>query len=502
MTELKVKEEVNWRPQPKQEQFLRLWCYEALFGGTKGPGKTDALIAEATMQLPKPGYQAIIFRRTQPKLSEIVERSFKHFHGSKAAWNGEKLRWTWPNRNFIAFGYCKDEKDKYNYQGHEYGFIGFDQLEEFTLSMYLFLLAQNRSSVKGINCYTRSTANPGNIGHAWVKDRFIDRLDGIGTPKYFKRVNDEDIETTSEDPMGLSRAFVFASVEDNPALLSNDPDYLRRLDMLPEIDKKALRYGDWDIFSGQFFKEFARRIHVIPSVSDWGVPNNRFFALDYGYGKPASVGWYASFPDGTIIRYKELYVEGYTYEDLAHKIVEMNGTEPIAYGVADPAIWGDKAHHFQNAYKQDDLAAKGPSGGETMQAIFGDKLPLLRADHARIIGWGKVREYLKPFINEAGKETALFLLTQNCVNAIRTIPGVIHDQTIPEDLDTSGEDHAVDEIRYALMSRPPLPKLPKPEQTPNQEFWSRVNKDIKMHSANSQEGNTRLITSDENREIV
>ena len=496
------KKNPEWHPQPKQEKFLMLPWYEALFGGTKGPGKTDALLAEATAQLSTPGYQAIIFRRTQPKLSEIVERSFKAFHGSSASWNGEKLRWTWPNRNFIAFGYCKDEKDKYNYQGHEYGFIGFDQLEEFTLTMYLFLLAQNRSSAKGINCYTRSTANPGNIGHAWVKDRFIDRLDGNGTPKFFKRVNDEDTETTPNDPMGLSRAFVFASVEDNPALLTNDPDYLRRLDMLPEVDKKALRYGDWDIFSGQFFKEFVKRIHVIPSVSDWGVPNNRFFSLDYGYGQPASVGWYASFPEGTIVRYKELYVEGYTYEDLARKIVEMNGNEPISYGVADPAIWGDKQHHFQNAFKQEELAAKGPSGGETMQAVFGSNLPLLRGDNARVIGWGKMREYLKPFVNDSGKETAKFLITQNCINAIRTLPGLIHDQSIPEDLDTNGEDHAADEMRYALMSRPPLPKAPVPEETPNQAFWSRVKKDIKKNFVGAEEGGLRTISCDENREIV
>jgi hypothetical protein len=110
MPEAKVKENPKWNPQPKQLQFLELCWYEALFGGTKGPGKTDALLCEATMQLDKPGYQGIIFRRTQPKLAEIVERSFKAFHGSSAAWNGEKLRWTWPNRNFIAFGYCRTRR--------------------------------------------------------------------------------------------------------------------------------------------------------------------------------------------------------------------------------------------------------------------------------------------------------------------------------------------------------------------------------------------------------
>ena len=483
---------MDWYPQSKQEKFLRLGCYEALFGGTKGPGKTDALLGESTRQLEKPGYQGIIFRRTQPKLTEIVERSFKWFNGTGPAWNGEKHRWTWPNRNFIAFGYCKDEKDKYNYQGHEYGFMGFDQLEEFTETMYLFLLAQNRSSAPGIKCYTRSTANPGNVGHAWVKARFIDKLDKIGTAKYFKRVSDEDIETTLDDPNALSRAFVFASVEDNEILLKNDPDYLKRLDMLPEIDKKALRYGDWDIFAGQFFKEWARRIHVIPSTVDFGIPNRRFIAFDYGYGAPSSVGWYACFPTGQIVRYKEFYHEGYTYEDLAHKILEINGTDPVEYAVADPAIWGDRPHHLHNAYKVGPLESKGESGGETMLKIFSDDsrvgvhFPLFRADNARIIGWGRVREYIKPYFTPEGVETAQFLVTQNCVNFIRTIPGLIHDSIIQEDLDTSGEDHPADEVRYALMSRPRVPILAPPPKTPAQEFWKRVEKDLKGSSGEGQ----------------
>jgi hypothetical protein len=500
---------LDWKPQAKQEKFLRLPWYECLFGGTKGPGKTDALLAEATRQLEIPGYQGIIFRRTQPKLTEIVERSFKWFNKTGPSWNGEKLRWTWPNRNFIAFGYCKDEKDKYNYQGHEYGFMGFDQLEEFTETMYLFLLAQNRSSAPGIKCYTRSTANPGNIGHAWVKARFIDKLAKDGTPKYFRRIGDEDKESNVDDHLALSRAFVFASVEDNEILLKNDPDYLKRLDMLPEVDKKALRYGDWDIFAGQFFKEWAKRIHVIPSAVDFGIPNNRFIAFDYGYGAPASVGWYAVFPTGQIIRYKEFYHEGYTYEDLAYKILEINGSDPVAYAVADPAIWGDMPHHLQNAYKTKPLEAKGESGGETMHRIFSDEnrpgpvhFPLMRADNARIIGWGRVREYLKPYFTPEGKETAQFLVTENCLNFIRTIPGLIHDSIITEDLDTSGEDHAADECRYALMSRPRIPILPPPPKTPAKEFWERVEADKKAFAnANEPEGIRSLSTGESTRSI-
>lgn len=494
---------MDWRPQPKQELFLKLPWYEVLFGGAKGPGKTDALLAESTRQIEIPGYQAIIFRRTQPKLTEIIERSYKWFSGlpAKPAWNGEKHRWTWSNRNFIAFGYCKDEKDKYNYQGHEYAFEGFDQLEEFTETQYLFLLAQNRCVNPAIKCYVRATSNPGNVGHAWVKARFIDKLPKDGKPRFFKRVNDEDVETTPDDPLALSRAFVFATVDDNLILVTQDPDYLRRLEMLPETDKRALRWGDWDIFAGQFFKEWARRIHVIPAI-DLSLPHNGFIALDYGYSQPASVGWYACFTDGYIIRYREFYSEGYTYEDLAHKIIELNSKDVIGYCVADPAIWGDTEHHLHKADTLKPGQIKGESGGATMQRVFGASFPLIRGDNSRIIGWGRVREYMKPFVNSQGDLTAKFLVTENCKNFIRTIPGLIHDTINAEDLNTAGEDHVADEMRYGLMSRPKLPDLPPQPQTTADLFWDRVRKDRKRveHITESEEG-IHEVAEDEARLI-
>ena len=465
---------MDWKPQLKQEVFLRLPYYEALFGGAKGPGKTDALLAEGTRQLDKPGYKGIIFRRTQPKLTELIDRSHKWFGNTKASWNGEKHRWTWPNLAFLAFGSCKDEKDKYNYQGHEYHFEGFDQLEEFTESQYLFLLAQNRTANKDILCYTRSTANPGNIGHAWVKARFIDKLSGDGKPKYFKRVNDEDVETNSDDPKGLARAFVFSTVDDNKILLDNDPDYLKVLEMLSENDYKALRWGDWDIFAGQFFKEWSKRVHVISNL-DHSLPYRNFISIDYGFTQPASVGWYAKYPEKTI-RYKEIYGEGYTYESLAHKILEVNGDIEIDYAVADPAIWGDKSHHLaQPILKREQI--KGESGAETMQKVFGEKFGLIKADNSRLIGWGMVREHLKTFTNQHSELTARFLVTDNCINLIRTLPGLIHDTENVEDLDTDGEDHAADEVRYALMSRPVLPNIIKPEPTSAENFWNTVRAD-------------------------
>lgn len=483
---------MEWFPQPKQELFLRSSVSELLYGGTKGPGKTDALLFDATYQINKPYYKAIIFRRNYPKLQDIIDRSHRWFRG-KAIWNGELRRWTWPSMAFLEFGHCKNEQDKYNYQGKEYHYEGFDQLEEFTETQYLFLTAQCRTTNPDITPFIRATANPGQIGHAWVKARFIDKLTKDGKPKYFKRVNDEDIETTKDDPDALSRGYIFATIYDNPILLKNDPSYLARLKALPEKDRRALLEGDWDIFVGQFFEMWRRNIHVIPysrfTEMLKELPFTKFMALDYGYTKPASVGWYCVLPEGKIIRYRELYIEGYTYFDLAHLILAANekaNERDIKYLVADPAIWGDKQHHEKHlAAKEGE--AKGKSGYQVMQEVIGDRFPIIKGDNRRNVGWVRFREALKPYFNQFKELTARFLVTDNCKHFIRTLPGCIHDELNPEDLDTAGEDHPADEGRYAIMSRPEIPVLPQPEPSTAVKFWDTVKKDIDRHKPFAEE---------------
>ncbi len=485
---------MDWRPQPKQETFLRMAYDEAMFGGAKGPGKTDALLFDATYQVKRSNYKAIIFRRTFPNLLELIDRSHKWFK-DKAHWNGELKRWTWPTGASLKFGHCKNEEDKYNYQGHEYQYMGFDQLEEFTEGQYRFLMAQNRSSDPNVKCFIRCTSNPGNVGHAWVKQRFIDQLKPDGTPKHFIRKGDEEIEVSKGTPGSLSRAFLFATIHDNQILLNSDPGYMARLDQLPEKLRRALKEGDWDAYEGQYFAEWRRNIHVVDSFNKSKI-HNIVIGLDYGFAKPASVGWYALLPDGDIVRYREFYKEGYSYESLAKEILKLSKGEEIEYMVSDPAIWGDKAHHKPTG---DSGEVKGESGAETMQNVIGKRFPIIKGDNKRVIGWGRFREYLKAFRNAHNEVSAKFRVTQDCPNFIRTIPGLIHDDKNSEDLNTNGEDHPQDEARYVFMSRPALPAMKEEPQTPSEDFWVRVKKDIK--NSKSVENETADISEEGAREI-
>jgi hypothetical protein len=416
-----------WRPHPgpQTEAFRYFWVYELLYGGAKGGGKSDWLLFDFLNQKlhEKPEYKGIIFRRTYPRLTEIIDRSNQWFRGW-AKYNTQEKCWTFPSGSKLYFSHCQHEEDKWDFQGKEYQFMGFDQIEEFTESQYEFLKIQCRTTNPDIHVRIRATANPGNIGHAWVKRKFIDKKEP------FKIYIDD---------LGLTSMFIPAKVYDNPSITVNDPTYVKRLESLPDVLRRALLDGDWDVFAGQYFTEWQYDQHVI-DVRDFKINNafRKFIAGDYGFKNPCSIGWYEVDYDGKITRYRELYKEGLHYDTLAREILELSGSETIEYAVFDPAIWGDIQHHRTDRIE-------GKSGAEIMQEVFGNRIGLIKADNRRIVGWQNLRKALKDKV---------FQVTSNCTNLIRTLPGMIHDEKKVEDLDTTAEDHVCDEVRYALLSRP------------------------------------------------
>ena len=164
-----------WSPQPRQAAFMSRTEYEAFYGGAAGGGKSDALLAEALRQVHIPHYRGIIFRKTYPQLSELVDRSVEIYSAAfpDAVFNESKHVWLFPSGAKIFFGSMQFTKDKTNYQGKRYDFIGFDELTHFTYDEYMYMLSRNRPNGEGTRCYVRATGNPGGIGHGWVKGRFI-----------------------------------------------------------------------------------------------------------------------------------------------------------------------------------------------------------------------------------------------------------------------------------------------------------------------------------------
>lgn len=457
---------VVWTPQPKQAIFMSRPEYEALYGGAAGGGKSDALIIEALRQVHIPHYKALILRKTFPQLAELIDKSLNYYPRvfPKARYNASSHTWTFPSGAKIIFGAMQYTKDRTKYQGQAYDFIAFDELTHFTYEEYSYLFSRNRPNGPGTRVYIRATANPGGIGHGWVKERFI-------TAAQPMQPITEIIEW--REPNGTMqqreqrRIFVPSSVFDNKALLDNDPQYVQRLASMPEAERKALLYGDWDSFSGQVFTEWRNdsehyddrtNTHVIKPFEipkSWTI----WCAMDWGYSRPFSIGWYAVDRERRLYRIREYYGctgtpnQGVKMEPtaVAKEIKRIESEDPNLkgrqiYRIGDPAIWGSQT---------------GESIGDIMERerVFFDK-----GEHSRLDG--KMQVHHRLAFDDDGKP--MLYVFNTCKHFIRTVPNLVYDEKDVEDIDTDGEDHIYDELRYVCMENPITP--PERKQADIKEF--------------------------------
>ena len=447
----------------KQEQFINSEAFETLFGGAAGGGKSYGQLVDALLYALKyPKSKQIIFRRTFPDLEKSLIRVSLEFYPREAAsYNSSKHIWTFKNGSIIDFGYIDSENDVYQYQSAEYDVIRFDELTHFTEYMYTYMISRCR----GANPYPKhikSSTNPGGVGHSWVKARFID----IGEPNKIH-------EITLENGKKSTVIFIPSLVQDNMFLLDNDPDYIDRLELLPEKEKQALLYGDWDIFDGQFFTEFDRKIHVITPFEipkDWRIYRTRDYGLDM-----CATYWIAMDYQMNVYVYKELYESDLIVSEAARKINEMTD-EKIQIDYAPPDLWN-----------------RNKDTGKSTADIFAENRQYLtKADNNRITGWLAVHEWLKPYTDEQGQLNSKLKIFSNCVNLIRTLPAVQHDEKNPNDVAVEPHEltHAPDALRYfCTMWQSPLvarKEKPKGTYTPTElEDLGYKNINIKVKSNNS-----------------
>lgn len=456
---------IPYEPQPRQQKYHQAENIdELLYGGAAGGGKSEATIWDALKYaLQYNGSRQIIFRRTFPDLQRsIIMRTLQVYPKEIGKYNQSKHEWIFANGSIIELAHWDNDSDFMKYQGAEYDQIRWEELTQFEERWYTYMLSRLRGS-KPYPRSVKSTTNPGGIGHSWVKRRFID----IGPPEQVQEVTELDDNgnplhwpegmANAGQPIIRKRIFIPANVFDNQELVRNDPGYVARLMSLPDIERKQLLEGDWDTFSGQYFSEFTRSIHV---VEQFEIPDHwrKFRALDEGYNDPFVCLWIALDPHGTAYLYREFVKSKLlTSEQVQEVILRSPVTEKYDYSVGDTSFWN-----------------KSKTERVTPADIFAQNgVPLIQAKKERVNGWKRLREWLHVYdkmdhVTGNMYKTANLKIFNTCVKSIESIPAMVFDDTRVEDVAEHSLDHVPDALRYWCMTRPQNPVKEERRRMPGQ----------------------------------
>lgn len=440
--------------QPKQSLFAEaIENYPTTFyGGAKGGGKSKGLqLIMLLRRFKYPESTAGIFRRTYPELEgNHIRPLFQAFPALRNYYNESKKLLTFPNGSTLQFCHCQNEKDVDLYQGREFSDLAIDEAGQWTEAMFRKLQGSNRSSKAGITARSILTGNPGGIGHTWLKRLFVER-----------RFNDQE---RPED-----YTFIQALVDDNAALIENDPDYVRRLESEPnQALRKAFRYGDWDIFAGQYFGEIRREKHLI---EPFNIPPHwpRFGAYDFGFNHPAAFGYFTVDEDGNIYLYREVVAPGKRVDQFAAMLNQFQDTKKLEYIKAGHDCWTNKA-----------VLKSGPTPKTIAEEFYSHGIILSRATVDRIQGANQVRNFMAWQDLANGRSEPRFYIFNTCPLTFDCLTRMQHDPDRVEDVlkvdategDLNSGDDPYDMVRYGLMSRPFLPNPIKMKLNYGSKEWS------------------------------
>lgn len=465
----------DWVAHRKQEQFIQVphTVFEGFYGGAAGAGKSELLLMLPIIYgwFKRAGFKGLIVRRTFQELeSEIILRSKEFYRFTGAKYNESKRRWTWTwpdGEAYIQFGHAEHEEDIRKYDTAEYNYIAFDEMTSFTEFQYQYLaFSRCRSSIPGLPAIVRGASNPGNVGHGWVRRRFVEPAP-TGNVIIVDKVS------------GLKRIFIQALPTDNPYLLENQPTYIAQLEMLPEAEKKAKLYGDWFTFSGQVFDEWrpepfsdepANARHIVPWFE---IPSYwpRVAAIDWGHSANTWIGWGAVSPIGRVYGYREYCKKGKKVDEWASDFAVLSEGEDIRRVTMCHSAWQERGQgtiadlftKFSGFHPV--RSSRDRIGGKMRMHEFlrwkpKPKIKLAKTDFnhdtaswiIRNKGMKAYQEYLDMFEDEKPEVNLpkLQILEGTMPELIKAIPLCVYDKTNKEDVAEFDGDDPYDGGRYLL----------------------------------------------------
>ena len=449
---------VMWAPhRGAQATFAAAQEDEVLYGGAKGGGKSDALVALALEQVQFPAYKGLVLRARYGELDELLSRAHRLYpqHPMKPRWSADRSGWLFPNLEsktgaggaFIKFGYCERQEHVEQYQGREWAYIGYDELgNQRDENVWIDLLKEIRCPDPRVKRLARASANPGFAGHAWIKRRFINPCGTDGA-----RVHRFKLEMEGVEDYELTRRFVPARITDNP-VYATDPQYLAQLSQLPEIRRRQLLDGDWDVGLGLALGELHESTHFCRSFEppghwtffgslDWGF-QHRWVGIEYAVNEDGRV-----FVLNTVKGWRDLP------DTIGEKFSRVLNPHRMQYVAAGHDVWAKQI-------------ARGGNIPTVAERLFHFGLPLKRANQDPVAGLNVIRDYVS-FVGrgEDGEDiepAAMFMDTPGNRWLFEQLISMVVDEDDVErvlkvdcDPETgSGGDDGYDSFRYGMASRP------------------------------------------------
>lgn len=482
---------VVWKPMKgSQEAFLASTpIFEVLFEGTRGGGKTDCLLMSFCMHVGRgfgAAWKGILFRQTYKQLSDVISKTQKWIPQiwPEAKFNASEHTWTWPSGEKLLLRQFKKSDDYWNYHGHEYPWIGWEELCNWPSDDgYKRMFSCCRSSTLGMPRMIRATTNPYGPGHNWVKNRFKPNTMNMKVRRDLK-----DEEGNSEPP----RLSIHSHIDENLALLEADPEYKQKIAASARntAERKAWLEGSWDIVAGGMFDDvWDPTWNVIPPFK---VPENWkiFRSFDWGASKPFSVGWW------TVSNGEDLQIDDYRWRSTVKgdifRIKEWYGStgkpneglnilaSDISAGIVERELkWGWREQGSNWCRVKGGVADSQIFAAENGNCIATDMKVRVRLDdgykypgiiwyeadkrpYSRTTGWTQMRQMLKAahpkrvedeegnLIRYLPRENRGLFVTEECPAFIETVPVLPRDENDLDDIDTDAEDHVADESRYFI----------------------------------------------------
>lgn len=449
-------QKIVWEPFPgSQRLFLSCPVFEVLLEGTRGGGKTDTLLMDFAREVGKgygAGWVGALFRQTYPQLDDVVRKSKRWFPQifPGAKFNESDYSWRFSTGEELKFRYGAKEDDYWNYHGHEYPWLGFEELTNWPdLSFYQAVQSTCRSSYPGVPRRVRSTCNPFGKGHEAVKEYFK-----IGEVPQCTIIEPEVPFMISPDGSKIDltyrkRTRITSTIWENKILLKNDPAYLSSILAIKDPNRrKAWLNGDWDIHVGSFLegvwdasKHIVEPFFVPPGWQMWR-------SMDWGYAAPYCIFYFAMNPDGVIFVFREIYGKGEKAGEGSRETVDQVALKMKAREAAD----GRNGYEYRFSIA-DSAIFSNVGTDRSIGRAFADAgikwRPSSKGPGSRINGAQEIIRLL------AEGRLKFF---RTCKNAIRTIPALHPDERNPEDVDTTEEDHCWDALRYGVQRKRRVPE--------------------------------------------